>query len=68
MVTGRMNRHRYSNEFKTTATSLAGYPVILTQDVTAVLDIHPFMLSRILTAHKREERRENEKDMFGWGL
>jgi hypothetical protein len=26
------------------------------------------MLSRILTAHKREERRENEKDMFGWGL
>ena len=68
MVTGRMNKHRYSNEFKIIATKPGGYPVMLIQDVAAVFDTHPFMLSRILTAHKREERRENEKDMFGWGL
>jgi transposase len=46
MATGRMNKHRYSNEFKITAIKLAGYPGMLTQDVAAVLDIHPFMLSR----------------------
>jgi transposase len=46
MATGRMNKHRYSNEFKITAIKLAGYPGMLTQGVAAVLDIHPFMLSR----------------------
>ena len=58
----------YSNEFKITATKFVDYPVMLTQEVAAVLDIHPFMLSRILTAKKQEERRGNEKDMFDWGL
>lgn len=66
MATVRMNL--YSNKFKITATKLVGYPVMLTQDVSAVLDIHPFMLSRILTARKQEKRRGNEKDMFDWGL
>lgn len=42
MATGRMNKHRYSNEFKITAIKLAGYPGMLTQDVAAVLD-PPFL-------------------------
>ena len=46
MITGRMKKHRYSNEFKVTAVKLASHPDIETQDVAAVLHIHPFMLSR----------------------
>jgi transposase len=41
-----MKKHRYSNEFKVTAVRLAGHPDIQTQDIAAVLHIHPFMLSR----------------------
>ena len=57
----------YSNELKITATKFVGYPVMLTQGVAAVRH-PPFMLSRILTAKKQEERKGNEKDMFDWGL
>jgi transposase len=46
MRTGRMKKHRYSNEFKITAVRLASHPGIETQDVAAALHIHPFMLSR----------------------
>ena len=46
MRTGRMKKHRYSNEFKITAVKLAKHPDIRTQDVAAALHIHPFMLSR----------------------
>jgi transposase len=46
MRTGRMKKHRYSNEFKVTAVKLANHPDIQTQDVAAALHIHPFMLSR----------------------
>lgn len=44
--TGRMKKHRYSNEFKVTAVKMANHPEIQTQDVAAALHIHPFMLSR----------------------
>jgi transposase len=44
--TGRMKKHRYSNEFKVTAVKLANSPSVLTIDVAEALDIHPFMLSR----------------------
>jgi transposase len=44
--TGRMKKHRYSNEFKVTAVKMSNYPSILTQDVAKALNIHPFMLSR----------------------
>jgi len=44
--TGRMKKHRYSNEFKVTAVKMSNHPSILTQDVAKALDIHPFMLSR----------------------
>lgn len=43
--TGRMKKHRYSNEFKVTAVKLANSPSILTMDVAEALKIHPFMLS-----------------------
>jgi transposase len=46
MATGRMQKHRYSNEFKITAIRLANLPGTLIQDVARILDIHPFMLSR----------------------
>ena len=46
MKTGRMKKHRYSNEFKITAVRLAEHPDIQTQDVATALNIHPFMLSR----------------------
>ena len=46
MITGRMKKYRYSNEFKVTAVKLASHPDIQTQDVAAALHIHPFMLSR----------------------
>jgi transposase len=46
MATGRMKKHRYSNEFKITAIRLAGLPGTLIQDVAKILDIHPIMLSR----------------------
>jgi len=44
--TGRMKKHRYSNEFKVTAVKLANSPSILTMNVAEALNIHPFMLSR----------------------
>jgi transposase len=44
--TGRMKKHRYSNEFKVTAVKMSNHPSILTKDVAKALDIHPFMLSR----------------------
>ena len=44
--TGRMKKHRYSNEFKVTAVKLANHASILTQEVAEALNIHPFMLSR----------------------
>jgi len=44
--TGRMKKHRYSNEFKVTAVRMANAPDIETQAVAAALHIHPFMLSR----------------------
>jgi transposase len=44
--TGRMKKHRYSNEFKVTAVKLANSPSILTMDAAEALNIHPFMLSR----------------------
>jgi len=52
MRTGRMKKHRYSNEFKVTAVKLASHPDIQTQDVAAVLHIHPFMLSRWKKEHR----------------
>lgn len=44
--TGRMRKHRYSNEFKVTAVKLASAPDIEVQAVAEALSIHPFMLSR----------------------
>jgi len=44
--TGRMRKHRYSNEFKVTAVKMARAPGIETQAVAEALSIHPFMLSR----------------------
>ena len=44
--TGRMKKHRYSDEFKVTAVKMSSHPSILTQDVAKALNIHPFMLSR----------------------
>ena len=44
--TGRMKKHRYSNEFKMTAVKMSNHSSVLTQDVAKALDIHPFMLSR----------------------
>jgi transposase len=44
--TGRMKKHRYSNEFKVTAVKMSNHPSILTHDVAKALNIHPFMLSR----------------------
>jgi transposase len=44
--TGRMKKHRYSNEFKMTAVKMSNHPSVLTQDVAKALNIHPFMLSR----------------------
>ena len=44
--TGRMKKHRYSNEFKVTAVKLASALDIETKAVAEALHIHPFMLSR----------------------
>jgi transposase len=44
--TGRMRKHRYSNEFKVTAVKMASAPDIEVQAVAEALGIHPFMLSR----------------------
>lgn len=44
--TGRMKKHRYSNEFKVTAVKMANAPEIETKAVAEALHIHPFMLSR----------------------
>lgn len=44
--TGRMKKHRYSNEFKVTAVKMAIAPDIETKTVAEALNIHPFMLSR----------------------
>jgi transposase len=44
--TGRMKKHRYSDEFKVTAVKMSNHLSILTQDVAKALNIHPFMLSR----------------------
>jgi len=44
--TGRMKKHRYSNEFKVTAVKLASSPDVEVQAVAEALGIHPFMLSR----------------------
>jgi transposase len=44
--TGRMKKHRYSNEFKITAVKMASTPDIEVQAVAEALGIHPFMLSR----------------------
>ena len=43
---GRMKKHRYSNEFKVTAVMMANAPDIETKTVAEALNIHPFMLSR----------------------
>jgi len=59
MRTGRMKKHRYSNEFKITAVKLASHSDIETQDVAAALHIHPFMLSR----WKKEYREGKLKGM-----
>ena len=44
--TGRMKKHRYSNEFKVTAVKMATAQDIETKAVAEALHIHPFMLSR----------------------
>ena len=44
--TGRMKKHRYSDEFKVTAVQMANAPDIETKAVAEALHIHPFMLSR----------------------
>jgi len=44
--TGRMKKHRYSNEFKVTAVKMANARDIETKAVAEALSIHPFMLSR----------------------
>jgi len=44
--TGRMKKHRYSNEVKVTAVKMANAPDIETRAVAEALHIHPFMLSR----------------------
>jgi len=44
--TGRMKKHRYSNEFKVTAVKMATAPDIETKAVAEALNIHPFMPSR----------------------
>ena len=44
--TGRMKKHRYSNEFKVTAVKMANARDIETKVVAEALSIHPFMRSR----------------------
>ena len=44
--TGRMKKHRYSDEFKMTAVKMATAPDIETKAAAEALNIHPFMLSR----------------------
>ena len=44
--TGRMKKHRYSNEFKVTAVKMANAQEVETKAVAEALNIHPFMLSR----------------------
>lgn len=50
--TGRMKKHRYSNEFKVTAVKMATAPDIETKAVAEALNIHPFMLSRWKKEHR----------------
>lgn len=42
----RRKHEQYDVDFKCTAVRLSNHPEIRTQDVAAVLKIHPFMLSR----------------------
>jgi len=44
--TGRVKKHRDSDEFKVTAVTMAHAPDIETKAVAEALNIHPFMLSR----------------------
>ena len=44
--TGRIKKHRYSDEFKVTAVKMANAPDVETKAVAEALHIHPFMLSR----------------------
>ena len=44
--TGRMKKHRYSNEFKVTAVKMAITQDFETKAVADALNIHPFMCSR----------------------
>jgi transposase len=46
------HRRRYSDEFKIRAVQFASHPGVHVQDVAAVLNVHPYMLSR----WKREYR------------
>lgn len=55
--TGRMRKHRYSNEFKITAVRLANAPDIETQVVATALHIHPFMLSRWKKEYRERKLR-----------
>ncbi len=50
--TGRMKKHRYSNEFKVTVVKMATAPDIETKAVAEALNIHPFMLSRWKKEHR----------------
>ena len=50
--TGRMKKHRYSDEFKVTAVKMANAPDIETKAVAEALHIHPFMLSRWKKEHR----------------
>ena len=62
--TGRMRKHRYSNEFKVTAVKMASVPDIEVQAVAEALDIHTFMLSR----WKKEYREGKLKGEAHTGL
>ena len=62
--TGRMKKHRYSNEFKVTAVKMASSPDVEVQVVAEALGIHPFMLSR----WKKEYREGKLQGMAHAGL
>ena len=55
--TGRMKKHRYSNEFKVTAVRMATARDIETKAVAEALHIHPFMLSRWKKAYREGKLR-----------
>src|SRR5574337_582423 len=50
--TGRIKKHRYSNEFKVTAVKMATAPDIETKAVAETLNIRPFILSRWKKEHR----------------